>query len=75
MAAPPASPPRRPVALHSAYEILDSIGAEAFAERARVELLATGEHVAQAHRRHPRELTPQELRIAGLASEGASNRR
>ncbi len=61
------------VALYSAYEILDSIGAEAFAGRAQVELLATGEHV-RGRRSSPRdELTPQELQIAGLASEGASN--
>jgi DNA-binding CsgD family transcriptional regulator len=63
-------------ALYSACDILDSIGAEAFAGRARVELLATGEHVSK---RGPAEaaitqLTPQERRIAGLASAGASNR-
>lgn len=60
-------------ALRSAYEMLDGIGAEAFADRARRELLATG---GQARKRNPasrRELTPQELRIAGLAGEGASN--
>jgi DNA-binding CsgD family transcriptional regulator len=61
------------VALHSAYEILDSIGAEAFAERARVELLATGEHVRKRSADTRDELTPQELQIAGLASQGASN--
>jgi DNA-binding CsgD family transcriptional regulator len=60
-------------ALRSAQEILDGIGAEAFADRARKELLAAG---GQARKRNPatrRELTPQELRIAGLAGEGASN--
>jgi DNA-binding CsgD family transcriptional regulator len=60
--------------LYSACDILDRIGAEAFAGRARVELLATGEHV---RKRDPAaeltELTPQELRIARLASTGASN--
>jgi DNA-binding CsgD family transcriptional regulator len=61
------------LALHSAYEILDSIGAEAFAERARAELLATGEHVRNRTSSSRDELTPQELQIAGLASEGASN--
>jgi DNA-binding CsgD family transcriptional regulator len=61
------------LALYSAYEILDSIGAEAFAERARVELLATGEHVRKRTAGIHDELTPQELQIAGLASEGASN--
>ncbi len=61
------------VALHSAHEILDSTGAEAFAERARAELLATGEHVRKRGADVRDELTPQELHIAGLASEGASN--
>jgi DNA-binding CsgD family transcriptional regulator len=64
-------------ALYSACHILDSIGAEAFAGRARVELLATGEHVRKrdpAAAAELAELTPQELRIARLASTGASNR-
>jgi DNA-binding CsgD family transcriptional regulator len=61
------------VALHSAYEILDSTGADAFAERARAELLATGEHVRKRSADVRDELTPQELHIAGLASVGASN--
>jgi DNA-binding CsgD family transcriptional regulator len=61
------------VALHTAHEILDSTGAEAFAERARAELLATGEHVRKRGADVRDELTPQELHIAGLASEGASN--
>jgi DNA-binding CsgD family transcriptional regulator len=63
-------------ALYSACDILDSIGAEGFAGRARVELLATGEHVSKrgAAAAVITQLTPQELRIAGLASAGASNR-
>ena len=61
------------VALYNAYEILDSIGAEAFAERARMELLATGEHARKRSVGTRDELTPQELQIAGLASGGASN--
>ena len=63
-------------ALYSACDILDSIGAEAFAGRARVELLATGEHVSKRGTAAAviTQLTPQELRIAGLASAGASNR-
>jgi DNA-binding CsgD family transcriptional regulator len=61
-------------ALYSACDILDSIGADAFAGRARVELLATGEHVRKRGAVADAVLTPQELRIAGLASAGASNR-
>ena len=59
--------------LSIAYEIFDSIGAAAFAERARVELRATGgparQHTAQA----PDTLTAQEALIARLAGDGASN--
>jgi DNA-binding CsgD family transcriptional regulator len=58
--------------LRSAYEAFDSMGAEAFAERARIELRATG---GSARRRaDPRDdLTAQEALIARLASGGASN--
>jgi DNA-binding CsgD family transcriptional regulator len=59
--------------LRIAYKSFESMGIGAFAERARVELLATGEHARQrtAHTRD--ELTPQEALIARLASDGASN--
>jgi DNA-binding CsgD family transcriptional regulator len=60
-------------ALRTAYEILDGIGAEAFAERARVELVATGEHVRKHRVEDREELTPQELQIAGLVADGATN--
>jgi DNA-binding CsgD family transcriptional regulator len=59
--------------LGRAYQIFDSVGAAAFAERARIELRATG---AQALRRTtgtPDVLTAQEALIARLASQGASN--
>jgi DNA-binding CsgD family transcriptional regulator len=59
--------------LANAYEIFDSIGAAAFAERARIELRASG---GQAHERavDMRDpLTAQEALIARLAGEGASN--
>jgi DNA-binding CsgD family transcriptional regulator len=59
--------------LGSAYEIFDSIGATAFAERARTELRASG---GQAHARAVEirdPLTAQEALIARLAGEGASN--
>jgi DNA-binding CsgD family transcriptional regulator len=59
--------------LRTAYELLAHIGATAFAERARRELLATGETV----RRRPSEtrdaLTPQEAQIARLAADGHTN--
>ena len=52
-----------------------SMGAEAFAERARVELLATGERARSRTAPDRRtEFTPQETQIARLVSEGQSNR-
>ena len=59
--------------LRTAYDLFTTIGMEAFAERARRELLATGE---KARRRSPdtrEELTPQEEQIARLARDGLSN--
>jgi len=46
---------------------------EAFAERARGELLATGEKVRKRSPGTREELTPQEEQIARLAREGLSN--
>ena len=51
-----------------------SMGAEAFAERARIELLATGERARQRTAEAQEELTPQEAQIARLVSAGDSNR-
>jgi DNA-binding CsgD family transcriptional regulator len=59
--------------LRTAYDQLSSIGMEAFAERARGELLATGEKVRKRAAGTPDELTPQERQIAHLASTGLSN--
>jgi DNA-binding NarL/FixJ family response regulator len=59
--------------LSIAYESFTSMGATLFAERARVELVATG-GIGSAQRIHPERLTSQELAIARLAASGASNR-
>lgn len=59
--------------LGSAYEIFDSIGAAAFAQRARIELRATGGYDRQHIVATPDTLTAQEALIARLAGEGASN--
>jgi DNA-binding CsgD family transcriptional regulator len=59
--------------LRTAHELFSQFGTEAFAERARVELLATGER-ARKHTPDTREdLTPQEPQISRLAAEGARN--
>jgi DNA-binding NarL/FixJ family response regulator len=50
-----------------------AIGMEAFAERARGELAATGERVRKRTFETRDELTPQERHIARLARDGLSN--
>ena len=59
--------------LRSAYELFTEFGMEAFAERARVELNATGEHARRRTVETRDELTPQELQIARLVADGATN--
>jgi DNA-binding CsgD family transcriptional regulator len=59
--------------LRAAYDELTTIGMEAFAERARGELLATGEHVRKRTVQTRDELTPQERQIARQARDGLSN--
>ena len=59
--------------LRPAHHTFSGIGAEAFAERARRELLATGE-TARSRTDDTRDiLTPQEAQIAKLAGNGLSN--
>jgi len=59
--------------LRTACEALDAMGAEAFADRARHELAATGEMVRKRTAETRGELTAQEAHIARLAVNGLSN--
>ena len=59
--------------LRAAHELFSASGMEAFAGRARTELLATGETVRRRTDDTRDELTPQEGQIARLAREGLSN--
>jgi DNA-binding CsgD family transcriptional regulator len=59
--------------LRTAHELLTEIGMEAFTERARVELEATGEKVRKRTVQTRDELTAQERQIAQLARDGLSN--
>ena len=59
--------------LGDAYQIFDSIGAAAFAERARTELRASGGRARERAVEMRDPLTTQEALIARLAGEGASN--
>jgi DNA-binding CsgD family transcriptional regulator len=61
------------VELRAAHDQFASIGMEAFAERARGELLATGEKVRKRTVATRDVLTAQERQVARLASEGLSN--
>ncbi|MFC7245583.1 AAA family ATPase [Catellatospora aurea] len=59
--------------LRTAYDTLTRAGADGFAERARKELLATGETVRRRSVSALAELTGQEAQIAQLAREGRTN--
>jgi DNA-binding CsgD family transcriptional regulator len=59
--------------LRTAHEMFAAIGMLAFAERARRELLATGETVRKRTAGPHDQLTPQEAQIARLARAGLSN--
>jgi DNA-binding CsgD family transcriptional regulator len=59
--------------LRSAYESFGRMGAEAFAERARRELVATGETARRRTADTRETLTPQELQVATLARDGHTN--
>jgi DNA-binding CsgD family transcriptional regulator len=59
--------------LRTACQMLDEMGMEAFAERARRELLATGETARKRTFETVDELTAQEAQIATLARNGHSN--
>jgi DNA-binding CsgD family transcriptional regulator len=60
--------------LRLAFEHFAAMGMQAFAERARRGLLATGGWVASPARPRQDALTPQEAHIARLAADGLSNR-
>jgi DNA-binding CsgD family transcriptional regulator len=60
--------------LRIAYELFKDFGVEAFAERARIELEATGERARKRSVDTLDQLTPQESQIARLAAEGETNR-
>jgi DNA-binding CsgD family transcriptional regulator/tetratricopeptide (TPR) repeat protein len=60
--------------LRSAYELFSQFGMQAFAERARVELEATGEHARKRTVDTLGNLTSQEAQISRLVAQGHSNR-
>ena len=60
--------------LRVAHDMFSGMGAAGFAERARLELAATGEHAPVPATRRGFDLTPQEARIARLAAQRATSR-
>jgi DNA-binding CsgD family transcriptional regulator len=60
--------------LRAALDSFEAMALVCFAERARVELRATGEHVRKREVGILEQLTPQEAQIAALASQGEANR-
>jgi DNA-binding CsgD family transcriptional regulator len=60
--------------LRIAQEMFADFGMEAFTERARVELEATGEHARKRTTDTLGDLTPQEAQISRLVAEGQTNR-
>ena len=59
--------------LREARKLFTEFGMEAFAERARLELRATGEHARKRTVETRDDLTPQEANIARRAAAGATN--
>lgn len=59
--------------LRTAYDMFARMGAEAFAERARGGLVATGESIRERSVDVPDELTAQERQVARRARDGQSN--
>ena len=60
--------------LRNALEIFRTLGAAPWAERAEAELRATGETARKRDVSAVETLTPQELQIAGLVTEGLTNK-
>jgi DNA-binding CsgD family transcriptional regulator len=59
--------------LRAAHDQFASMGVVVFAERARAELMATGERARKRTADTSTDLTPQEVHVARLAAEGATN--
>jgi DNA-binding CsgD family transcriptional regulator len=60
--------------LRTAHDLFSDFGVEGFAERARVELEATGEHARRRTVESLGQLTPQEAQISRLVAQGNTNR-
>jgi DNA-binding CsgD family transcriptional regulator len=59
--------------LRVAHKLFTEFGMEGFAERARIELRATGEHARKRAVETQNDLTPQEAEISRLVAQGKTN--
>ncbi len=59
--------------LRVAHGLFTEFGMEGFAERARIELRATGEHARKRSVETSNDLTPQEAEISRLVAQGKTN--
>jgi DNA-binding CsgD family transcriptional regulator len=59
--------------LRNAHRLFTEFGMEGYAERARIELRATGERPRKRSVETRNELTPQEAQVSRLAAQGATN--
>jgi DNA-binding NarL/FixJ family response regulator len=60
--------------LRTAHRLFTELGMDGFAERARVELRASGEHARKRAVETLTNLTPREAQISQLVAQGATNR-
>jgi DNA-binding CsgD family transcriptional regulator len=59
--------------LRNAHRLFTEFGMEGYAERARIELRATGERARKRSVETRDDLTPQEAQVSRLAAQGATN--
>jgi DNA-binding CsgD family transcriptional regulator len=59
--------------LRAAHRLFMDFGSESYAERARIELRATGERTRKRSPESKVRLTPQEARVAQLVAQGGTN--
>jgi DNA-binding CsgD family transcriptional regulator len=59
--------------LRNAHRLFSEFGMEGYAERARIELRATGERARKRSVETQDQLTPQEAQVSRLAAQGATN--
>jgi DNA-binding NarL/FixJ family response regulator len=62
------------VELRTALRLFREFGVQAFGDRARIELEATGERIRPPAADSEPQLTPQESQVARLAAQGLTNR-